>query len=212
MANLLMETEEVVEGRVVYIAERPIPFERFLDMAEGRYVELVDGVIVEKPMVQLDHERCSAWLYQVLGPYVEERDLGQMLSSRIMVQADAFGGRMPDLLYVRKERMEIVQQKAVYGAPDLVIEIISPNDRPSDLRALEADYDRLGVVELVFIDLRRQSIRLLRKQEAHYEETVITSGPLTLHSLDGLNLPSEWILQEPRPGVRATLNALFPSS
>jgi Uma2 family endonuclease len=121
MANLLMETEEIVEGRVVRIADRPIPFDHFVEMANGQYLELVDGVIVEKPMVQLDHERCSGWLYQVLGPFVEERGLGQMLSSRIMVQTDDFGGRMPDLLFVCQENMDIVQQKAVFGAPDLVI-------------------------------------------------------------------------------------------
>jgi hypothetical protein len=67
------------------------------------------------------------------------------------------------------------------------------------------------VTELVFINLRQQTIRLLRKQETQYEESVITSGPMTLQTLNGLTLPSEWILQEPRPGVRTTLNALFPS-
>ncbi|HLK54960.1 MAG TPA: Uma2 family endonuclease [Chthonomonadaceae bacterium] len=209
MANLLMETEEIVEGRVVRIAEHPIPFERFVEMANGQNVELVDGVIVEKAMVQLDHELCSGWLYQIIGPYVEERGLGRMLSSRIMVQADNFGGRMPDLLFVRQERIGIVQQKAVYGAPDLIIEIVSPNDRPADLRALEADYHRLGVPELIFIHLRKQEIHLLHRQDASYETTTVTSGPITLATIPGLTLQAEWILQEPRPGVRATLNALL---
>jgi Uma2 family endonuclease len=212
MANLLMETEEIVEGRVVHIAERPIPFERFLELAEGHWVELIDGVMVEKTMIQLDHERCSAWLYQIIGPYVEELGLGLMLSSRIMVRADDFGGRMPDLLFVRQERREIVQQKAVYGAPDLILEIVSPNDRPSDLRALEADYSRLGVPELVFIHLKKQEIRLLRKRNGDYEETIITSGPVTFEAIEGLTLQAEWILQEPRPGVRATLNALLAAN
>jgi Uma2 family endonuclease len=195
----------------VHIAERPIPFERFLDLAQGRYVELVDGVVVEMPAVQRDHELCSGWLYQIIGPYVEERSLGRMVGSRIMVKTDDFGGRMPDLLFIRQERMTITQQKAVYGAPDLIIEIVSPNDRPSDLRALEADYARLGVEELVFIPLRRQEIRLLCLRDGVYEETIITSGPVTFAAIEGLILQAEWILQEPRPSVRATLNALLPS-
>ena len=61
---------------------------------------------------------------------------------------------MPDLLLVRKDNLEIVHQRAVYGAPDLIV-IISPYDRPSDLRSLEADYFRLGVEELMFINLRK---------------------------------------------------------
>ncbi len=211
MANLLLEceTEQNVEARIVHVGERPIPFDHFLCMAEGHFVELVKGVIVEKPMIQLDHERCSRWLYSVVWPYVNKLGLGEMLSSRIMVKTDTFGGRMPDLLFVRQERMEIVQQQAVRGAPDLVIEIASPNDRPSHLRELEAEYYLLGVPELVFIHLRKQEIRLLRRGEEGYAETIITDGPVTFAALPGLTLQAEWILQEPRPDVYDTLTMLL---
>ena len=49
MANVLLdiETEECLEARIVHVGEQAIPFERFLDIAEGRFVELVRGVIVE---------------------------------------------------------------------------------------------------------------------------------------------------------------------
>jgi Uma2 family endonuclease len=213
MANLLLEveTEEFVEARVVHVGDRAIRFERFIEMADRRDLELVSGIIVEKPMVQLDHERCSRWLYQFLGQYVEERGLGEMLSSRIMVKTDDFGGRIPDLLFVRQERLDIIRQKAVYGAPDLVFEIVSTNDRPSDLRSLEADYSRLGVGELMFIDLRKQEVRLLHRREASYAETVITAGEVTLETIPELKLQAEWILQERRPPVRALLNIQFPT-
>jgi hypothetical protein len=99
MANLILETEteQSLEARVFHVGEQAIPFERFLDMVNGQDMELVQGVIVEKPMIQLDHERCSRWLYQVAGPYVQERGLGEMLSSRIMVKTNTFDGRIPDL-------------------------------------------------------------------------------------------------------------------
>ena len=211
MANLLLEneTEQSLEARLVYVGERAIPFERFLDMAEERFVELAQGVIVEKPMIQLDHELCSRWIYQLAGVYVQELGLGEMLSSRIMVKIDNFGGRMPDLLFVRKDRLDIVQQKAVYGAPDLIIEIVSPNDRPSDLRSLEADYFRIGVPELGFLDLRKQEIRLLRRNDEGYTETVITEGPVIFEAWPHLSLQAAWLLREPRPNVRALLNALL---
>lgn len=213
MTNLLMdrETEQSVEARIVHVGARPIPFERFVEMAEGHYVELVDGVIVEKPMVQWEHEWCMQWLYQVIGLYVEERDLGWMASSRIMVKVEGYGGRMPDLLFVRKDRRSITSQKAIYGAPDLVMEIVSLHDRPSDLRALETDYFHLGVPELIFIDLRRQEIRLLRLGTEQYEETLITSGTIAFQSIEGLTLQAEWILQEPRPNKLATVQALLAS-
>ena len=214
MANLLLEceTEQSVEARIVHVGERPIPFDHFLCMAEDRFVELAQGVIVEKPMIQLDHELCTSWFYQVVGPYIQRNRLGRMLSSRIMVKTDTFGGRMPDLLFVRQERLDIVEQKAVSGAPDLIIEIASPNDRPSHLRELEAEYFGLGVPELVFIHLRKQEIRLLRRNEEGYAETIVTEGPVTFATLPGMTLQAEWILREPRPDVYDTLTALLAQS
>ena len=211
MANLLLETqtEQSLEARIVHVGERAIQFEHFLCMAEGQFLELVQGVIVEKPMIQLDHELCTRWLYQVIGPYVQEMGLGEVLSSRIMVKTGDFGGRMPDLLFVKQERLAIMQQKAVYGAPDLIIEIVSPTDRPSRLRELEADYFRLGVSELVFIHLRTQEIHLLHQTDAGYIATVVTKGPVTFATLPDLTLQAEWLLREPRPDVFDTLTILF---
>jgi Uma2 family endonuclease len=207
--RLLQDTEQSVEGRVVRFSDRPIPFAKFAEMAEGHDVELVDGVVVERTMVQLDHEKCSAWLCQVIGPYVQRRRLGLVLTSRILIQTDEFGGRMPDLLFVRQDRLDIVRQRAVYGAPDLIIEIVSPNDRPSDIRALEADYARLAVPEIVFIDLRRQTVRLLRRSEATYVEEVVSEGPVRFASIEELTLDATAILSEPRPDVYDTLTALL---
>ena len=211
MASLLLEsqTEQSVEARIIHLSEQAIPFERFLDMVEGRFVELVNGVIVEKPMIQLDHELCSRWIYQVVGPYAKKRGLGEMLSSRIMVKTDEFDGRMPDLLFVRTENNAIIQQKAVRGAPDLVIEIASPSDRSSHFQELEADYFGLGVPELVFIHLRKQEIHLLRRHSEGYVKTVITEGPVTFAALPGARLQAEWLLREPRPDVFDTLSDLL---
>lgn len=211
MANLILEaeTEQSVESRTVRIADRPIDFDRFLEMAEGRWVELVDGVVVEIPMIQLDHERCSRWLYQVIGLYVEDKGLGEVLSSRIMVRTDAFGGRMPDLLFVKAEHSAVVQQKAVLGAPDLVIEIVSPGDRPSHLRALEADYYKLGVPELLFVDLTKQEVRILHRSDDGYERVNLKEGPVKFASVPGLTLDAHWLLRDPRPDVLPLLQSLL---
>ncbi len=211
MANVLLhsQTEQSVEARIVHFSDRAISFEQFLNMAAGKWVDLVNGVVLEKPMIQLDHELCTSWLYQVIGPYVTRNGIGRMLSSRIMVKTDEFGGRMPDLLFVRQERLEIVQQKAVYGAPDLIFEIVSPGDRASHLQELEAEYFRMGVPELVFINLQKQNIHLLKRQGDAYDETIITNGALTFETLPNLTLQAEWILREPRPDVFDTLSKIF---
>jgi Uma2 family endonuclease len=203
------EIQEQVEGRVVQFAERPIPFSAFLELAGERHVELVGGVMVEKMAAQLDHERAFVWLMTVLNGFVRRRGLGIALGSRTPVEIDAYGGRLPDLLFVRRERMEIVQARAVYGAPDLVIEIVSPNDRPSDLVTLETEYRSLGVGEIVFLDLPRHRVRILRQRVDDYVEEVLTDGVLRLESIAGMALPVAALLEEPRPDEFATISGLL---
>jgi len=70
--TMLITPEEIrqqVEGRVVYSAERPIPFPAFLELSADRDVELVGGVMVEKMSAQLEHEKLFAWLDRVVGTY-----------------------------------------------------------------------------------------------------------------------------------------------
>src|SRR5437773_6340104 len=99
------------DDSTVIVRKSPIAFEEFLDMFQGHYVELVNGVVEVMPMVQLDHELLTGWLYALFKIYVEERKLGIVLSSRIAVKISEFGSRLPDLFFVPNERIEIVQQR-----------------------------------------------------------------------------------------------------
>ena len=87
MAALLAERTSVREETIKWVWNRPVTFDEFLDQFGPKdYVELVDGVAVEKPMVQLEHEKLYGWLYIVLGLYAKARGLGMQLGSRTAVQ------------------------------------------------------------------------------------------------------------------------------
>src|SRR5579862_856561 len=148
MAHIAIETSEDIEARVVRIADRPISFEMFLDLNINSESELIDGVMVKKMAAQLAHEKLVAWMLTLLNAFVRHKKLGIVLSSRFTVRIDEHNARLPDLLFVREDRADIVQQRASYGAPDLVIEFISPNDRPAATIALETDYRSIGVPEI----------------------------------------------------------------
>ena len=213
MADLL-ELPEItvsVEGRVVRHADHPIDFETFLDLSFGhdRDFELINGVMVEKMSAQLTHERLLGWLYHISAFFAEQRNLGQVLSSRTTVEINAYRGRMPDMLFVRRERSDIVRERAIYGAPDLAVEIVSPNDRPSDIIDVETDYRTLGVAEIVFIDVYKQRVRVVRREGTEYLEETLTTGEWRSRALSGLNLQVSWLLTEPRPDMMNTLQALL---
>jgi len=119
-------------------------------------------------------------------------------------------GRLPDLFFVRREREHLITSKATLGPPDLVMELVSPNNRRADINATEADYRNLGVGEIVYIDQPRRRVRVLRKTDTGYEEQTLSSGqPLMLHSLGGLTLQWDWLFVEPRPDEMDTVLSLL---
>jgi Uma2 family endonuclease len=208
--SLMRETNEVVEGRVIRLAERPLSFEQFLDMTgEDDDLELVKGVLVERMAAQYPHERRFVWLLFLLNGYVRRRGLGVVLGSRMAVEIDAFGGRLPDLLFVRTDRQPIIQDRAIYGAPDLVIEIVSPNDRPSDIHALETDYRNIGVAEIVFLDAPKRRLLVLRRRENDYTVETLTTGTFHAETVPGFHFEVDGLFQDPLPNEFDLLNALL---
>lgn len=207
----LLELSERFQSPVTVQFEEAITFATFLDITDGDInFELIDGKLVAKMAVQLDHEKLFTWLDRVVGTYIEERDLGILLGSRTAVEINALSGCLPNLVFVRRDNLAIVQQKAIYGTPDLVIEIVSPNDRPSDLARLTEDYRSIGVPEIVFIDAQKQHVRVMARQEdGSYIETTLTSGEWSSQMLTGFHTQVAWLLNEPRPRIRATVDALL---
>jgi len=213
MVLALEKLQRLQECTEVLVDTAPITFEQYLDLfgKEDDY-ELIDGVAVERMAVQLDHERLFAWLITLLTLYTEQRRLGIVLGSRSAVRISEFRGRLPDLLFVRAERMDIVQQRAIYGAPDLIIEIISPSDRRSDILQREADYRTIGVQEMWFMERPRGRVRVVRKEDDHYTEGEWREGEVECAVLSPLRLRVEWLLGDERPHVHEVLQRVQTQS
>jgi Uma2 family endonuclease len=209
MTGLMIATSEEAEARIVRFAERAIDFETFLDLNVNNDMELLNGVMVKKMAAQLEHEKLLAWLHTLLYLYVKQKSLGIVLGSRTSVEINTYRSRMPDLLFVRQENMAIVQQRAIYGAPDLVLELVSPNDRPVGLVEVETDYRTVGVPEIVFIDQQKRHVKLLRKHGSNYEETILTEGELIFETVLGFTLHVEWLFADPLPDELSLLNSLL---
>jgi Uma2 family endonuclease len=136
----------------VEVAEQMTAEEFFCDAPEDRKAELIDGVMIMPSPAHDTHEALFHFLFRLLGDYVEENTLGTIRGSRTAVELDVDQAPEPDILFVARERRNIIRPKGIVGAPDLVIEILSAstarNDRGPKFRA----YQRAGVRELWLID------------------------------------------------------------
>lgn len=119
---------------------------------EGDRHELFDGVLVVTPSPIPAHQIVSNNTVLELNAVVRPNLLGQVFAAPIDVVFAPKLVAVPDVVYVSHERLRIVGPKAIEGAPDLIVEILSPSTKRRDLRAKRALYERFGVREYWILD------------------------------------------------------------
>ncbi len=136
----------------VEVAERMTSKEFFRRAPDDRKVELIDGVMIVSPPPLDIHERLQIFLLRLLGEFVERFDLGEVRGSRTAVELADDQTYEPDILFVARERVAIIKDEGIFGAPDLVIEILSASTASYDRGVKFRAYERAGVRELWLID------------------------------------------------------------
>jgi len=162
---------------------------------EDQTAELIDGVLIVHSPPLTVHERLFVFLFRLLGAYVEDRELGEVLGSRTPVVLEEDQAFEPDILFVAHQRLNIVQAKAVMGAPDLVIEILSAStvqyDRGPKLKA----YERAGVQELWLVDpYGPAGTEFYRREGAHFVPVMPDGdGILPAAAVPGFAINVAWL-------------------
>ncbi len=136
----------------VEVAERMTAAEFWMDAPDEQKAELINGVMIMAPPPLQIHEELFGFLFSLIRVYSEEHDLGKTHGSRTGVELAPDHVYEPDIVFVARDRLGIIERKGIVGAPDLVIEILSAgtahHDRGEKMRA----YERAGVRELWLID------------------------------------------------------------
>ena len=136
-----------------------------LEMPEdGNRYEAIGGELYVSPPPRPPHQWVSANLFHELWNVLVRAGLGRLFYAPIGVEfAETEEGVQPDILFVSKERLHIVTEDGIQGAPDLVIEILSPSTARRDRTVKRHLYERQGVAEYWIVDWRRRQIDCYRR-------------------------------------------------
>ncbi len=134
--------------------------EDYLRLPEGAPYQLIDGELVMAPSPTVYHQRLIFRLARKLHDFVEERDLGEVFVSPIDVYLSEADTPQPDVVFVARDRLGIVGEQEIEGAPDLVVEVLSPSTAYYDLRKKKRLYQRSGVKEYWIVDPIEESIEV----------------------------------------------------
>jgi Uma2 family endonuclease len=125
---------------------------------DGKIYEIIDGVLHVSPAPVPLHQRVLRTLFVILHRHVRRHRLGEVFFSPIGVVLEASSAVQPDLVFVAMRRGDIVKEKAVFGAPDLLLEVLSPSSERRDRSLKRRTYERCGVAHYWIVDPRRRQL------------------------------------------------------
>jgi Uma2 family endonuclease len=185
-------------------------FDEMVD--EDTKAELVDGVMIVHSPASIGHDRIGKFLGGLMDFYADTKGLGEVLGPDSVVHLATCRKFCPDAYFVRKGRVPKTEQKEFEGAPDLVLETLSPSNRDVDLKDKRPAYREAGVSEIWFIDPAKKKLIIDRKRGKRYREQVVSSGKVTSDVLTGFWIEADWLWADPLPKRLECLQQILGTS
>jgi Uma2 family endonuclease len=207
-----VEIEESVETIRRAPPKTRLTWEEFLAwLDEDTHAEWVGGEIVMASPASMRHQQVAKLLTKVLDTYVEHHNLGEVFQAPFVMRLEARErGREPDLLFVSRERLNLIRATFLDGAADLVVEIISPESIGRDRGEKFVEYEASGVREYWLIDPDRQMAEFyeLGDDSRYHLARLDEDNIYRSRVVSGFWLRTDWLWQTPPPATLVLLHEL----
>ena len=128
---------------------------------DGHRHEAIEGELYVTPAPSFRHQRISQRLEQALLELLEKPGHGIVVDAPIGVEFPSTGeGVQPDIVFISTARRAIITEPDIQGAPDLVIEILSPTTAHRDRGIKRKLYERQGVGQYWIVDPKAEAVEV----------------------------------------------------
>ncbi len=178
---------------------------------DGEKADLLDGVIYMASPDSRRANRITSFLNSILGQFVAARRLGgEVYVNRFAFQLDEINGPEPDVAWVAEDRLHLVADGRMHGAPNVAVEVVSRDSRQRDWVDKPTKYERSGVEEYWIIDPIQSRTEFLRLQAGFYNIVPLTENRIfRSNTIDGFWLNVEWLLTFPLPNEYECLQQIL---
>lgn len=174
------------------------PVKDYMSLPGERRGQLLDGEMIWATSQTNRHQTVVLQLTILLREFVAESALGKVWLAPFDVVLSDHDVAQPDILFVSNERSSIITNANIQGAPDLVIEILSPGTVEFDRGYKLALYGRHGVLEYWLVDPDAETVEVLTLGDqglapmATYRRSEVLTSPL----LAGISLDLDQVFRE----------------
>ena len=146
---------------ITEIIKPKLTYEDYASLPDDERYELIDGELMPMPSPKVIHQLLIFSIGSPLREFVIRLSLGKVIPSPIDVILSDFNIVQPDIIFVSNARSHIIDDY-IHGAPDLVVEILSPSTADYDRTVKRELYERYGVPEYWLVDPYAKTITILR--------------------------------------------------
>ena len=177
----------------------PWTYARYVrETTEGEYFAVIGGRRLMSPSPNRWHPVVLINLVAKLREFVKQKQLGTVMVAPFDVYFSEDEFVQPDLLFVAKEHSDRLTDSGIRGAPDLVVEIVSPGSVRADRITKRNLYAKHGVPEYRIISPNEHTVEVLSLKEGGYESVGLYEEPETISSplLSGLAIKVAQLFEE----------------
>lgn len=139
-------------------------------LPEGTLCQLINNKLIISPAPKDVHQVILNKINIAFSKYLEKSNVGELRVAPYDVHFSKQNILQPDILFIKNENLDKIQDKGVFGAPDLIIEILSPSTSQIDWEEKKLIYERYGVQEYFQVEPNSKSVTSFFLKNGEYEE------------------------------------------
>ena len=175
-------------------------YEDYLNIPGDDRYELINGEFILVSAPNTAHQGAITGLILSLGNFVESENLGRVYTAPfevLLTDPQGINIVQPDIIFISKEREHIITPANIQGAPDLVIEILSPSTARQDRTTKRDLYARHGVKEYWIADPEAQTVSVMLLKDGEYEVVgnYAIEDTLTSPTLEGFSVKMDRVFR-----------------
>ena len=172
-------------------------YDDYVNLPEGSAYQLINGELIMSPAPNLYHQKILNNILILLNNFNSKINFGDIYPSPVDVYFEEYETYQPDIVFVSKERSQILKETKIEGAPDLVIEILSESSAYYDLKHKKNIYEKYGVKEYWIVDPIDKSVEIYENKKEKFDliEQKKSNGTIKSKILNGLKISIEEIFK-----------------